>query len=136
MDKDLKSMPEKVILDRSMFGETSGGVHYIRADLCNPRATDCSAVDFEALKRDAYMHLEKVADYKRSSNMECKERDMSVARATIDHLASRNLIRGAVEPIEGLDEALESYINKEPFERNFNIVFLAATKYKAMTKGG
>lgn len=65
-----------------------------------------------------------------------REMNAQLTKELDDHLASRNVFRGAVEPIEGLDKALESYINKEPFERNFNIVFLAATKYKAMTKGG
>ena len=87
--------------------------------------------DIEALKRELYDNFIH-ACFPDGAN---KLFFLAGVREAIDYLASRNLIRGAVEPIDGLDVALQYYTNKEPFERNFNTIFLAASKYQAMTKG-
>lgn len=97
--------------------------------LRNTRATDCSAVDLEALKREL--------------EFKCDTPDWNsdwVIEVVRDHLASRNLIRGAVESIEGLDKALEfckpsGGTTIYTCHSSYVTMFEAAAKYLAMTKG-
>lgn len=97
----------------------------------NTRATDCTAVDVDALKREVFVNM---------GNGNVGECEHSHGwNDCINHLASRNVFRGAVEPIEGLEEAInrtESDEDKGVMLGDIDIFYKAAKKYHEMTKEG
>ena len=110
-------------------------------ELVNTRATDCREVDAEVIRNEAIRtyHTQQWEVIKKGGT------PISPIEWAFDYMHSRNLIRGAVEPIEGLDIALDgaqahTYTNKETvilmrYGTDANTIIKAAKAYQTMTKG-